>query len=119
MTICVKFQELGLGPPPMANHVNRKPGSGAKPKINDDDIKQVFDVCRKDKESRKKQWIDISQEEGFEACYRTIETRLHKMGLKRMKSTKKLALTDIQCTQRYEIALSRKDWTLVDWKCII
>jgi hypothetical protein len=117
--LCLEFQELGLSPPTMAQHVDRKPGSGAKSKINNDEVKQVFDACCKDKKSRKKRWVDISREEGFEVCRRTIEIRLRKMGLKRMKSTKKLELTDIQRAQQYEIALSRKDWTLADWKCII
>ena len=41
------------------------------------------------------------------------------LGLKRGKSTKKLALTDIQRAQRYEIALSRKDWGYAEWSKVV
>lgn len=37
------------------------------------------------------------------------------MGYNRVKPTKKLALTAIQDATRYEVALSRKDWTLDQW----
>ena len=39
--------------------------------------------------------------------------------LGRPKSTKKLFLTDIQRAQRYELALSRKDWGLCEWRKVV
>jgi hypothetical protein len=41
------------------------------------------------------------------------------MNLRRCKPTKKLGLTDIQRAQRYEIALSRKDWGYAEWSKVV
>jgi hypothetical protein len=41
------------------------------------------------------------------------------MNLYRCKPTKKLALTDIQRTQRYEVALLWKDWGYKGWLKIV
>jgi hypothetical protein len=52
----------------------------------------------------------VAKEEGFFNVHRwTIEKKLQERGLCRVKSTKKLRLTDVQKAQRYELALSRKD----------
>jgi hypothetical protein len=48
-----------------------------------------------------------------------IEKKLRARGFRRLKSTKKLSLTDIQKAQRYEITLSRKDWGIEEWRKIV
>jgi hypothetical protein len=100
--------------------VTRKPGSGAKPKITEQEITTILDSYTTNKKQRKKLWHIIAKEEGFFDLHRRmIEKKLRERGLRRCKSTKKLGLTDIQKAQRYEIALSRKDWGLKEWRKVI
>lgn len=100
--------------------VARKPGSGAKLKVSKEDITRLLEACTLNKKQRKKLWHQVEHEEGFFNLHRrTIEKKLCERGLRRTKSTKKLELTDIQRTQRYKIALSRKDWGLEEWRRII
>jgi hypothetical protein len=87
--------------------------------LSDEDCDKIFVACTVDKKARKKRFHHVGLEEGFEACRRTIETRMRKMNLYRCKPTKKLDLTDIQRAQRYEIALSRKDWGYVEWLKVV
>ena len=62
----------------------------------------------------------MSKEEGFFDVYRRIiKKKLRARGLRRRKSTKKLSLTEIQKAQRLEVALSRKDWGLEEWRKVI
>jgi hypothetical protein len=92
----------------------------SEPKLSEADIERLLEACTIDKKARRKLWIQVVCEEGFFNLHRsTIEKKLRGRGLRRCKSTKKLNLTDIQKAQRYEIALSRKDWTLDDWLLII
>jgi hypothetical protein len=100
--------------------VTRKEGSGAELKLSKADIERLLEACTIDKKARRKLWIQVACEESFFNLHRsTIEKKLCERGLRRCKSTKKLNLTDIQKAQRYEIALSRKDWTLDDWRLVI
>ena len=84
-----------------------------------DNVTEIFKACTLNKKNRKKQQHHVAAEEGFTACRRTIETRLRVQNLYRLKPTKKLALTDIQKAQRYEIALSRKNWEHKEWSKVI
>jgi hypothetical protein len=49
-----------------------------------------------------------------EQIEKKLRERLH-----RCKSTNKLGLTEIQRAQRFEVALSRKDWGLEVWQRVI
>src|SRR5256714_3192031 len=118
--LCIEHLEQGLLLPSYEEQVARKEGSGAKPKVSEEEITRLLEACTLSKKQRKKLWIQIAREEGFFDLYRrTIEKKLRERGLRRCKSTKKLDLTDIQKAERYEIALSRKDWTLDDWRLLI
>jgi hypothetical protein len=110
----------GLPPPTLEEQVARKEGSGAKPKITDAEVLELLEACTLNKKQRKKLWHIVAREEGFFDLHRsTIKKKLRARGLRRAKSTKKLGLTDIQKAQRYEIALSRKDWGLAEWRKVI
>ena len=58
--------------------------------------------------------FEVAQELNLKASKSTIRTVARGHKIHRVKPTKKLALTPIQEAERYEIALSRKDWTLDD-----
>jgi hypothetical protein len=104
----VEAEEAGLPPPTVEELVARKPGSGAKEKITFEQVTDLLDSCTIDKKQRKKLWHIIAKEDGFFDLHKsTIKKKLRARGLRQMKSTKKLGLTDIQKAQRYEIALSR------------
>jgi hypothetical protein len=60
----------------------------------------------------------VAQELDIHASETTIRIIAKELNYYRIKPTKKLALTPIQKVIRYEIALSRKDWKLDDWKRI-
>ena len=105
--IWVEHDEQCLPPPTIDEQVARKPGSGRKKVLSDEDCQAIFDACPASKTQRKKRQHEVSLEEGFNACRRTVEARMRKMNLFRTKPTKKLALTDFQKAQRYEIVLSR------------
>jgi hypothetical protein len=112
--------EKGLPPLTLEEQISRKPGSGAKPKITDNEVLKLLEACTLNKKQRKKLWHIVAQEEGFFDLHRrTIEEKLRARGLRRWKSTKKIGLTDIQKAQRYEIVLSRKDWGLEEWRRVI
>jgi len=100
--------------------MRRKEGSRAKPKITDDEVIELMEACTLDKKSRRKLWHIVAKEEGFfDVHRRTIERKLRARGLCRAKSMKKLGLIDIQKAQRYEIALSQKDWGIDEWQKVI
>jgi hypothetical protein len=81
---------------------------------------QLLEACTLNKKQRKKLWHIVAKEEGFFYVHRrTIEKKLRERGLRRLKSTKKLGLTELQRRQRYELALSRKDWGLEEWRKVI
>ena len=116
----VEHTKQGLSLPTYEEQVARKPGSEAKPKISIEEVTKLLEACTPNKKQRKKLWHQVVYKEGFfdlHCC--TIEKKLCERGLRRRKSTKKLDLTDIQQAQRYEIALSRKDWGLEEWRRII
>jgi hypothetical protein len=87
--------------------------------LSNEDCNKIFAACTINKKARKKRFHHVAAKEGFEACRRTIETRMRQMNLRRCKSTKKIGLTDIQRAQRYEIALSRKDWGYAEWSKVV
>jgi hypothetical protein len=89
-------------------------------KITDEEIIQLMEVCTLNKKQRKKLWHIVAKEEGFFDIHRRIiEKKLRTRGLRRAKSTKKLSLIESQRVQRFEIALSRKDWRLEEWRKVI
>lgn len=95
--VYAKFQELGLPPPLYKEQVVRKPGSGTKPKIIEQEIIIILNSYTISRKQRKKLWHIVTKEEGFFDLYRRIiEKKLCKRGLRRYKSIKKLGLTDIQ-----------------------
>jgi len=113
--LCLEHIKQGLPLPSYEEQVARKEGSGAKPKISEEEISRLLKACTLNKKQRKKLWIQVAREEGYFNLYRrTIKKKLRERGLRQCKSTKKLDLTDIQRAQRYEIALSREHWTLDD-----
>jgi hypothetical protein len=57
--------EKGLPPPTLAEQVARKPGSGAKPKITDDEILELLEACTLNKKQQKKLWHIVAYEKGF------------------------------------------------------
>jgi hypothetical protein len=88
--------------------------------ITDEEVIQLMEACTLNKTQRKKLWHIVAKEEGFFYIHRTtIENKLRARGLRRVKSTKKLGLTDIQKAQRLEVALLRKDWGLEEWRKVI
>lgn len=108
--LMVQHTENGLPPPTIDEQVARKPGSGRPPLLTDHDCQEIFRACTSSKSQRRKRQHYVAAEEGFNACRRTIETRMRKLNLYRTKPTKKLHLTDVQMAQRYELALSREHW---------
>jgi arginine repressor len=117
--VIAKHAEEGLPRPTIDEQIARKAGSGRPKVLGDGDCQQIFNACTSSNAQRKKKLHNLLQEEGFNACRRTIETRMRKMNLYRTKSTKKLALTDIQKAQRYKIALSRQHWGYKEWSMVI
>ena len=61
----IEHAEQGLPPPTLAEQVARKPGSGAKPKITDEEVLELLDACTLNKTQRKKLWHIVAKEEGF------------------------------------------------------
>ena len=94
--------------------IRRKEGTGgSNKKITDEEVIELMEACTLNKTQRRKLWHIVAKEEGFfDVHRRTIEKKLRARSLRRTKSTKKLSLTDLQRAQRYEVALSRKDWGL-------
>jgi hypothetical protein len=111
--------ENGWDPPTIEQQIARKEGSGAKSSLTENDLNVIFEACTIDKKSRATQQHQIADTLGFNQYCTTIETQLRKRGLYRVKSTKKLGLTDVQRAQRYEIALSRKNWGFAEWSKVI
>ena len=74
----------------------RRVGSGAKPKIMDDEVLKLLESYTLDKKQRKKLWHMVAKEEGFFSLYRrTIKKKLCVRGLYKYKLIKKLGLIDI------------------------
>jgi hypothetical protein len=115
--------EHGLPPPTIEEKIARKVGSGGnhtkEPTLTEEEVKLIFDACTADKASRAKRQHHVAWELGFNQVRSTIEHRMRQHGLYRVNSTKKLGLTDIQRAERYEIALSRKDWGYEEWSKVI
>jgi hypothetical protein len=77
-----EHKEKGLPPPTLEEQIARKPGSGAKPKITDEEVLELLEACTLNKKQRKKLWHIVAQEEGFfDLYYRTIKKKLHARGL--------------------------------------
>ena len=115
----VDHSEEGRPPPTIEELVAVKPKTGRPKVLSESDCNEIYAACTASKKARRKQQHHVALEEGFEACRRTIETRMRAMNLRRCKPTKKLGLTDIQRAQRYEIALSRKDWGYAEWSKVV
>ena len=80
--LCIKHLEQGLLLPSYKEQVARKEGSGAKPKVSEEEITRLLEACTLSKKQRKKLWIQVAQEEGFfDLHQRTIEKKLCEQGL--------------------------------------
>ena len=91
----LEHRTQGLPPPTLEQQAARKPGSGARPKVTEEEITSLLEACTLSKKQRKKLWHIVANEEGlFDLHRRTIEKKLRERGLKRCKSTKKLSLID-------------------------
>ena len=92
----MEADKAGLPPPTLKELVARNPGSGAKEKITFKQVTDLLDSYTIDKKQQKKLWHIVAKEEGFFNLYKsTIEKKLQARGLRRLKSIKKLGLTDI------------------------
>src|ERR1700689_1329587 len=64
----ISYAEQGLLPPTIQEQVEqikRKEGSGAKPKITDDEVIELMEACTLNKTQRRKLWHIVALEEGF------------------------------------------------------
>jgi hypothetical protein len=89
---------------------------GRRPALTELQINQLDHAISQDRQHRELPQVEVSRELGFEAGETTVRNAANSHQINRVKSTKKLALTPIQGATRYEIALSRKDYKLEDWK---
>lgn len=80
---------------------------------------QLKDAIQQNRDYREMERHEVSEKLGMKVSKTTVRTDTKARNCNRVKSTMKLDLTDVQEAQRYEIALSRKDWTLNDWKMVV
>jgi len=101
-----------LPPPSLHDRATIKPKSGRPHILLEVSGNRLKTACEQDRHYRDMFQFDIAQELNIKASRTTIRREIKTRRLNRVKPTKKLALTEIQRAQRYEITLSRKDWTL-------
>jgi DDE superfamily endonuclease len=102
-------------------HDQVKPKEKGRPRhaLSELQINTLDAAIGQDRHHRDMLQLDVAHELGLHASKSTVGKAALLLNYHRCKPTKKLDLTDIQMAQRYEIALSRKDWTLADWKRVI
>jgi len=108
-----------LPPPSMYDRTAVKSKSGRTRVLSEVAGNQLKDAIEQDRYYREMGQFDVAQELRIKASILTVRNEMKARNLNRVKPTKKLALTPIQRAIRYEIALSRKDWTLEDWKRVV
>jgi hypothetical protein len=107
-------------PPSLHDRTIIAPKTGRRRVLSALNIEQLDNAVGQDKEHRHMVEYEIAQQiEGFPHVSKTtVRNEIHALRYHECAPTKKPALTFIQECERYEIALSRKDWTLEDWKRI-
>jgi hypothetical protein len=95
------------------------PKTGRRHALSELNKEQLDNAINQDRHHREMLQYEVAQEieEPFPHTSKsTIRREARALGIHRVKPTKKLSLTPIQEAIRYELALSRKDWTIDDWK---
>jgi hypothetical protein len=76
----IRCAEQGLPPPTIQEQVEqikRKEGSGAKPKITDDEVIELMEACTLNKSQRRKLWHIVAEWEKFpQERIRALVTRM-------------------------------------------
>jgi hypothetical protein len=114
--IIVYCDENDLPPPSLHDRLIIAPKPGRHRVLTELDINQLDVAIGQDRRHRDMYQFEVAKEMGLEVSKNTIRTAATSVGYHRVNPTKKLALTPIQEAIRYEIALSRKDWTMDDWR---
>jgi hypothetical protein len=111
-----------LPPPSLHNRAAVKPKSGRPYILSEIDGNRLKEACKQDRHHREMFQFEVAQEDELDlpkVSRTTIQNEMQKQRLYRVKPTKKLEVTDIQKAERYKIVLSRKDWTLDNWKRVV
>jgi hypothetical protein len=106
--------DYNLSPPSLHDRVAIKPKLVRPYVMSEAFGNQLKDAIEQDRNHREMFQFEVAQELGIKASKTTIQREMKTRRLGRVKPTKKLSLADIQKAQRYELALSRKDWKLED-----
>jgi hypothetical protein len=117
--ITIYCDDYSLPPPSFHDRVAITPKPGKSHVLSEFDINILDATINSDRHYREMQQFEIAQKLNLKTSKSTIRTIARARKIYRIKSTKKLALTPIQKTKRYKIALSRKNWTLKNWKRIV
>ena len=96
LVIKEEWLTINLPSPEIKELISVKKKSRRPLVLSVDNVTEIFKACILNKKNCKKQQHHVTTEESFKACRRTIETWLWAQNLYRLKSMKKLALTDIQ-----------------------
>jgi len=108
-----------LPPPSLHDQVSIAPKLGRPHVLSELDINSLDCTISSDRHHREMGQFEVAQELDLKASKSTIRTAARSHKIHQVKPTKKLSLTPIQMAERYEIALSRKDWTLDDWRRVV
>jgi hypothetical protein len=111
--------EHDLPSPSLHDRAAKKAKSGRPSILSELNINSLDQAISSDRKHREMPFFEVAEELDLHVSKTTIRNAVQSLHIHRVKPTKKLALTDIQEATRYEIALSRKDWTLNDWKKIV
>ena len=103
-----------LPPPTLSEQVAKRAKTGRPHVLSEIEINTLNDAISADKHHRELPFFEVAQELDLHVSKSIIRQTTRALHFHRVKPTKKLALTDIQEALRYEITLSRKDWTLDD-----
>jgi hypothetical protein len=117
--ITVYCDEHNLPPPSLHDRVAIAPKPGRPHVLSELDINTLDATISSDRHHCEMYQFEVVQELDLKASKSMIRTVTHRHKIHRVKPTKKLALTPIQEAERYKIVLSRKDWTLDNWKRIV
>jgi hypothetical protein len=107
--ITVYCNQHNLLKPSLHDRVAIAPKSGRRPVLLELDLNQLDDAIDQDRHYREMAQFEVAQELDLHVSKSTVYTIAKEMDYNRGKPTKKLALTDYQECQRYEVALSRRD----------
>lgn len=112
-------QQHHLPPPSLHDRTTIAPKSGRRRVLAELDIEKLDNTIGQDRHYRELPYFEVAQQIDIPHVSKsTIRTTAAQLDYHRVKPTKKLGLTPIQRAIRYELALSRKDWKLADWKRI-